>query len=501
MKLKRLYIIVPVVLAIVIVIEFVSPAVAAASPFSDVPSDNWAYQYVERAYEDGIMTGTYVNNVTGERLFSPNASLTMAEFSVMIARAWYGDEISSKTEVNWYNRQQEVLQNHDIYKGLGSLMMNTVVSRYQMAVMIYNTMLDQGAKMPTDAELATVQSKITDWNSIPTSYRKAVNVCYYLGIINGMGGNLGFQGDATMTRNAAAAVYCRMTDAITALKQNVDSVPPSDHGTQPSNSVVGTISDKKVVLGLDTHKPVTDYWSQQPASTQNVANRDAFNAAVQTRIDTKVIQTQGTWPSTGVNPYYNYAVYAWEAGDQSMLNVNQAMANSMDSFGTYSSKAGSGAITYYVIKPHASASQLETIFASYLAQISNAMNDAQKVQICVKAVTDKLTYQVNGGATWTNGKTTGDCNNFRNMIGQLLSAVGIPNVWVNGYTAQGSHAWLQVFVDGQWVIVDGVVAESRGLSYATMSFAQHESLYGYNHSINDSDVYRIARAIMEYPVS
>lgn len=58
-----------------------------------------------------------------------------------------------------------------------------------------------------------------------------------------------------------------------------------------------------------------------------------------------------------------------------------------------------------------------------------------------------------------------------------------------------------MLVDGQWVIVDGVVAESRGLSYATMSFAQHESLYGYSHTINDSDVYRIARAIMAYPVS
>ena len=71
------------------------------SPFSDVPSTH-----------GGDMTGTYHNPSTGERQFSPAAPLTMAEWTVMIYRAWYADEPYAVAQESWWNREAEVLNRH-----------------------------------------------------------------------------------------------------------------------------------------------------------------------------------------------------------------------------------------------------------------------------------------------------------------------------------------------------------------------------------------------------
>ena len=47
------------------------------SPFSYVPSTHWGLNGILAAYEDGVMTGTYFNESTGKRQFSPAAPLTI----------------------------------------------------------------------------------------------------------------------------------------------------------------------------------------------------------------------------------------------------------------------------------------------------------------------------------------------------------------------------------------------------------------------------------------
>ena len=61
--------------------------------------------------------------------------------------------------------------------------------------------------------------------------------------------------------------------------------------------------------------------------------------------------------------------------------------------------------------------------------------------------------------------------------------------------SNGAHAWLQAYVDGKWCIVDATAAE-YGYS-ATMTFSEHEKLYGYSHASNEADETKVARALVE----
>lgn len=123
------------------------------------------------------------------------------------------------------------------------------------------------------------------------------------------------------------------------------------------------------------------------------------------------------------------------------------------------------------------------------------MSDREKAAICVKEVCRRFDYETSGGFTWTNGKTTGDCNNFAQVIHQILGAAGIPAIDIGGDVRDGGHAWNQAYVDGEWVIIDGGAAD---VGYGTtMTMSEHDALYGYNHRLNNSDQIRVTHALIE----
>ena len=74
----------------------------ASSPaaFKDVPASYWGYKNIQRAYTDGVVSGTDYNEKTGERNFSPEAKLTMAQFTTILTRAFYADELAASTAGN-----------------------------------------------------------------------------------------------------------------------------------------------------------------------------------------------------------------------------------------------------------------------------------------------------------------------------------------------------------------------------------------------------------------
>lgn len=188
------------------------------SPFSDVPSTHWGLDGILVAYEDGVMTGTYHNPSTGERQFSPAAPLTMAEWSVMIYRAWYADEPFTVAEENWWNCQVDVLSRHGIYAGwdtLSSIQFNGPASRTAMAVTIANLMKDKG--ITADAsKVEAAKAQIADLNDIYPMYQDAVATAWALGIINGTGGGK-FDGNGNTERAAAATVYGRVKNVLPGL--------------------------------------------------------------------------------------------------------------------------------------------------------------------------------------------------------------------------------------------------------------------------------------------
>ena len=53
----------------------------AVAEFADVPADSWAYPYVAKAYELGLVQGT------GDGLFGAEAYISRADLSVMVRNA------------------------------------------------------------------------------------------------------------------------------------------------------------------------------------------------------------------------------------------------------------------------------------------------------------------------------------------------------------------------------------------------------------------------------
>ena len=489
-------------LAIVLCAGLTAPVLAAASAFADVPTTHWSYPYVERAYNAGIMLGTYYDAQSGRRLFSPNSDISCAEWSVILARSFYADEVAIEPDDgSWYSRQVTVMQNHKAYEGLGDYSLLKPLTRYQMAQMILNLLKAQNVTMPTEEQLVTTDATITDLASVPGQYKQAVRSCYYLGIIMGVGDG-SFAGTLPMSRAQAATVWARLVDKI-------DELAKTQYG-----SAVGTISSEKVTLSLETHHWVNDYWSMQPQEIRELVDQDAFNCLIQTRIDTHKIQNEGEWctesgaylgaTKSGINSYYNYAVFSPDIYSETQRNVELATAVMSDAGGFYERYQLAGRdYGYYSIRPFGSGTtydQYQEVFAPILAKLKPGMSDEEKIKICVQAVCDRIDYEDNGSATWLNDKKTGDCGNYQTMTSQILSAAGYPVIRTSATLNNGvGHAWLQVLVNGEWMIVDGTSSEvGRGYLFTA---EQHAQMRGYDKTENDYKTYKIAKAILEYPIA
>lgn len=492
-------------IALALILSFIATTkvVCAAngrSPFSDVPSEHWGIDGIIAAYDDGVMTGTYYNASTGERQFSPAASLTLAEWSVMLYRAFYADESFIVPKENWWNRECDLLSRHGIYKdwgALSNLQVNGPISRTGMAVTIANLIADKGITVDTN-KVAAAKAQIADINDIFPMHQDAVATAFALGIIKGVGNNR-FNGTGNTERAAAATVYLRVKNVLNGASTGDDKPPvPS---TPPSASPVGTMSATKLNLGknnITTHAPVVDYWSQQPMEIRNISDRDSFNAACQTIHDSKMVLTQGEINALGRNLYYNYSVVA-DKPVATQKNVVDAMGALCGYSGDYGAQ-GTGCL-FFTIRPLRTATITAPRFASTIAQIkaNPGMSDMEKARLCVKAVCDQIDYALNGGASWDNGKPTGDCESYARMLNQILSAAGIPNMNIAGTVAGGGHAWVHAKLDGQWYAMDGTITEGNP-NATVFTFAEHEKAYGYT-GINDRDAYKVAHALIDtaYP--
>lgn len=491
-------------IALALILSFIATTkvVCAAngrSPFSDVPSDHWGIDGIVAAYDDGVMTGTYINQSTGERKFSPNASLTTAEWSVMLYRAFYADEPFTTEKMNWWNRELDVLRAHGIVGYVADTEANGPATRFEMAATIANLLADK--KVSVDAaKVAAAKTQIADFGTIYPMHQDAVATCWAFGIIKGVGGNR-FDGNSYMNRAAAATVYLRVKNVLNGASTG-DDTPPTIT-TPPSVSPVGTMSSTPLNLraeAIATHAPIVDYWAQQSMEIRNISDRDSFNAACQTIHDSKIILTQGEF-SGRVNKYYHYAVVA-NPDSQTAKNVTGAMGALCGYGGDYGSYGTTGYFVYYLAVPIGTHVTSVPEFAATIAQIkaNPGMSDMEKARLCVKAVCDKIDYEVNGGANWQNGKPTGDCESYARMLNTILSAAGIPNMNIAGPTNEGPHAWVQAKLDGQWYALDGTVADAGYDNGGIMSFAEFERIWG-SYGVNDRDAYRVAHALIDtaYP--
>jgi hypothetical protein len=522
-----------IVLIAMMTLTVLTTGIFASSPaaFKDVPASYWGYKNIQRAYTDGVVSGSSYNEATGERYYSPEAKLTVAEFVTILTRAFYVDEVNSSTATGqWYAAAQDVANKHNLTSGLDSVNYNGAASRYQMAVIMTNIMEDLEANMPTPDQLAPLVDTIPDWWTMPNTYKDKVATVFYLGLITGKDDKGTFAGNDGVTRAEAATIYCRLADAIGNVSTQKPVEQPVEKPEQPTvkpeepvvkpepkpeipvekpvtgnSGAVGTLSDTPVTLSLSTHKPVVDYWSKAPADVQAITDKDVFNAAVQTMKD-KDMQAFESSRQVKNNEYYNYACFEyklmnWDTTEREKQNNAIVVTRLNSSYGTYRvhndlSNADSADVGVIVYSQNPSLkAQLDAVFEPIFAQFRSGMSDKEKAQIMLRAITERFEYATNLSAdetfTWLNGKKAGACGSYSMAVQTIFSAAGIPCDTLGGSNERGAHAWNVAYLDGEWLMVDAVSAESgyNGI----MTPAEHAQHWG----MPQSDAPKVLKALVD----
>ena len=219
-------------LALVFCLGLVPFASADNSPFSDVPSDHWAYDAVMETYNDGVMTGT----ATG--VFSPSSKLSMNQFFTVLTRAFYNDDVVNSTwEGAWPNQNLDAAEKHNLFNGIVSWRGDMEVTREIMAQMMYNVMIDKGIVLPSAEELAGTISNIPDNSSVDDAFQTAVATCYYWDLLSGTDPSGSFSPKGLINRAQAAVIYVRLKKAVNVLGAGI----PENPGTAtPDTTAPGT---------------------------------------------------------------------------------------------------------------------------------------------------------------------------------------------------------------------------------------------------------------------
>ena len=193
-------------LALALCLGLVVPVSAAG--FSDVPASHWAYEQINRAVADGIVGGYQ------DGTFRPAAPVSYAAFSLMLARAFYPGELAAYPN-GGTEAGEAIMNRHNILRDTGRMSRSSSsdLPREDMAQCMYNLLLDKGAKIPPDTEYVKSIGSMSDFQNINPNCRRAVMVCYTIGLLGGLGDG-SFAPQNSMNRAQAAVVIGRLQDYV-----------------------------------------------------------------------------------------------------------------------------------------------------------------------------------------------------------------------------------------------------------------------------------------------
>ena len=505
MKKRMISLILSLTLLLSLSVSAFAAAPTTQSHFTDVPTSHWAYTQIERAYSDGVIAGTAGNAANYTGVFSPSGTLTEAQFVTIMTRAFFNEELEAAkkavgSNAKWYAAAQKVAEDNHLLTFVQGKM-DAPITRYDMAAIMTNIMdAKEFSGRPGLAETEATFDKIADFKSIPNSYQISVASVFAMGLIAGTDSKGTFSGASYMNRAQAAVVYGRMKDAFlnagdgstTTKPDTTKPTPtPSAPGGDGESSVVGTTSSQPVTLSYATHKPVDDYWSNQSEAVKAATDKDAFNAAVNTLIHAEDISENSS--GMKINQYFNYAVYAEKETTAKMKQTTAAFGSIYANGCKFTAKSVNG---MYVCNAYRINDKEVQAVSEATSKFTDGMSDKEKIKICVDLITKKFSYDENGkGFSWDGGGTSGVCDHFANATDTILGIAGIPVINMSGTVSNGSHGWNLAYADGEWIIVDATAAEYGYPQY--MSMAEHEKLYGYDHSLNDSIRTQIIKAMVE----
>lgn len=126
-----------ITLVLAVSILFTVPVFAAgsAASFSDIPSDYWAYGAVMEMTKQGLFEGT-TTPVNGVGTFSPEVTMSCADFVTVVDRALYSTEFSAMAASDpWWKNSYDLAVSKGILKS-GELDMSKPMSRQEMALVL-----------------------------------------------------------------------------------------------------------------------------------------------------------------------------------------------------------------------------------------------------------------------------------------------------------------------------------------------------------------------------
>lgn len=250
----------------------------AVTGFSDVPRTHGFYTAIMDCAAKGITSG-YADGT-----FRPTNSVTKAQFSVMLSRAFYPDKVKAlSTEENktvaWYYPNVLALKNAGVLKDVAfanfltnKTIMDQAIPRYQMAQLMTNIMSAKGFSA-TAAQKAEAQKKIADYKTMPTKYQDAVKNVFALGIITGYS-NGTFSGDNIMNRGQGCVVIYRMTKYTPAA---VNPTPDTDDSGKPTGSTGNTGNTDNTDNTGNTGNTGTGTGTQTPTQPETPAAKTLSN--------------------------------------------------------------------------------------------------------------------------------------------------------------------------------------------------------------------------------
>ena len=210
---------VSLLLSLVVVVSLMTTAFAADLTFEDVPSSDWAYDTIMRATELGLFKGTSPIDANGVGTFSPDKTMSRAEFITVCLRA-ANIVTTEKSGGHWYDDEWEAAVKYGLiteqdFGGLSG--MEQGMTRQEMAYVLVNTLEYKGEK----ATNIISPNRIPDYTSVNSFYKPYVLSAYTLGLICGIDSKGTFSPNGTLNRAQGATVLIRLLEK--EARQKVDT--------------------------------------------------------------------------------------------------------------------------------------------------------------------------------------------------------------------------------------------------------------------------------------
>lgn len=188
--------------------------------FDDIYPHDWYYSFIISMAEEGLVEG-YEDNT-----FRPDDQLTLAEFSAMLANAFYGasmEIVSQESFDEWWElyvystylrdglRYTAIDVSIQDYFDRGYLFnrwqeyVHQPLTRYDMASMVSNVLVDRYTERFSLEECTEILNGIGDVDS-SSAYAISVAMAFDAGLVSGKSATNDFQGTTFLTRAEAAVV-------------------------------------------------------------------------------------------------------------------------------------------------------------------------------------------------------------------------------------------------------------------------------------------------------